>query len=356
MEEGQQDLYQILGVESNVDETELKKIYRKLCLKLHPDKNRDDPKAAEKFQAVNAAYDVLSDAVKRAQYDLKAKKGGAETGDVVINISLKEVATGCIRLAHIGAMERCKECRGIGAKCPICKDCQGMMNRVVDGISRAGDPCPTCEGRGFGVAVVCGNCKGEGAREEFMTKRMEIPPGVPHGHKIEIPHRRGRCVRINLMPSKMFKRNGKDVQSALKLSAAEAEEGGPFEVETLYGTDMVFLEANIRNGHTHRLEGKGLPELGTKQKGDHIIVMEVPESKNTDVHQSWDNTAATAAEEANAGEKRGAVGEVPDQTDAKKAKVESGDLEATATPTSADDIAELLAAKKRALLASLGLG
>lgn len=65
MEEGQQDLYQILGVESNVDETELKKIYRKLCLKLHPDKNRDDPKAAEKFQAVNAAYDVLSDAVKR---------------------------------------------------------------------------------------------------------------------------------------------------------------------------------------------------------------------------------------------------------------------------------------------------
>eukprot|EP00854_Cymbomonas_tetramitiformis_P004385 gene4385-5394_t len=185
-EKDEADLYAVLGVEATVDVDELKKIYRKLVLKCHPDKvrNPDEKPAAEKrFQEISKAYEILSDPVKRTQYDQRAGAAGAKTDDVMMNISLKDSALGCRKL-------------------------------------------------------------------EFDAATVTVPVGAKTGDHIDIPGKI-RSVRVNVLPSKLFKRVGDDVHSTLKLTAKEAEEGGPFDVETLFSKEMIFLEENVASGKTY---------------------------------------------------------------------------------------------------------
>mmetsp|Transcript_24342 Transcript_24342/g.53119 ORF Transcript_24342/g.53119 Transcript_24342/m.53119 type:complete len:363 (-) Transcript_24342:89-1177(-) len=351
------DLYAVLGVTQQVEADELKKVYRKLVLKYHPDKNKDDPNAADKFKDITTAYEVLSDSVKRAQYDQRAGKEGTKQDDILINISLKEAGTGCTRLAHVGSMERCKWCKGIGAVCPPCEACNGERTRLV-GYQRVA--CDVCESKGFGAAVTCSHCKGQGSREEFNTVRVEIPAGISNGDRLDLKskgviiYKDKRQVRINILPSKIFKRDGDNIQSTLKLSLTEAEEGGPFEIDTLFGKDMVFLESNLTNGYKHRIEGKGMPKKDApKKRGDHILVVEVPEAKPTgEVHSSWGSEAVEEAPPAAA--KRPA--EEPAEDKATKApKSDAASAAAPAGGDGEDEVARMLAEKKRALMAKLGL-
>eukprot|EP00238_Polyblepharides_amylifera_P006058 CAMPEP_0196600634 /NCGR_PEP_ID=MMETSP1081-20130531/95491_1 /TAXON_ID=36882 /ORGANISM="Pyramimonas amylifera, Strain CCMP720" /LENGTH=346 /DNA_ID=CAMNT_0041926481 /DNA_START=40 /DNA_END=1080 /DNA_ORIENTATION=- len=344
-EVGDVDLYAILGVKEDVTDDELKKVFRKLVLKFHPDKNKDNPQAAEKFSEVTLANDVLSDPVKRAQYDSRKGMGGAKEDDVLINISLKESATGCTRLAHVGTWQRCKQCRGIGAICPPCGDCEGTRVRST------GTVCTSCEGRGFKDAVSCGTCKGKGQYEELGTARVEIPAGANTGHRIPLLAKRGREVRVNVLPSRVFQRTGLDVKSILQISSAEWEEGGPVEVETLYGKDMIMLEPKLPQGTIHTLEGKGLPSLDSKTVGNHQVCIQADAAKKAEkVHESWaaDSTNTTEVDEGveSKGEKRPlpSVASQSDGAEEKKSKKEDE-----------DNLARLLAEKKRALLASLGL-
>ena len=146
-----ESLYKTLGVEPTATAEEVRKAYRKLVLKCHPDKVRDEaakPEAEKRFQAIVTAYEVLSDTVKRVEYDKRARLNGAASDDVLVNITLKEALTGATKLAMVPFKQKCPWCSGVGMKCDPCAKCDGT--RVSNGA-----PCQACDGRGCGAPVAC---------------------------------------------------------------------------------------------------------------------------------------------------------------------------------------------------------
>eukprot|EP00873_Tetraselmis_striata_P020888 jgi/Tetstr1/441152/TSEL_029412.t1 len=333
------DLYAELGVSTEATAEEMKKVYRKLVLKCHPDKlsgkSEEEKKVAQaKFQRLVTAYEILSNPHQRAAYDAKAAERGGKPADVLLNVTLKESVLGATKLAPVSYMKGCAPCGGVGMTCIPCDACGGKPAWLVKGNAPR---CAKCTGRGFGEPVICKACKGHGKKEEFEMIRLVVPPGSSTGTRIPIPGK-DLHARVYVLPSKMFKRDGANVESALELTEAEAEEGGLFEVETLHGKDAVFLVGPLSDGDTKALEGKGVAankETGDAA-GDHVVRISI-------------KVDAT---------KRMAEESVAD-TSEKKPKV----ADATPTPTGTaagggvatdkDALAKLLAEKKAALLQRL---
>jgi molecular chaperone DnaJ len=328
------DFYEILGVAKNATEEELKKSYRKLAMKYHPDRNPDDKKAEESFKEAKEAYEVLSDEQKRAAYDrfghagvdpnMGAAGGGAGAGgfaDVfgdifgdifggsgggrggnrsnvyrggdlryAMEITLEQAARGYATDIRIPSWDNCEVCKGSGAKAgtkPItCKTCQGQgAVRVQQGFFSVQQTCSTCRGTGKTIPDPCVSCDGVGRLKRNRTLEVKIPAGIDDGMRIRVagngePGMNGGppgdlYVELRIKAHAVFQREGDDLHCEVPVSFAKAALGGTIEVPTLEGRGEIELPEGTQTGKQFRLRGKGIKGVRSSYPGDlycHVII------------------------------------------------------------------------------------
>jgi len=332
------DLYEILGVAKNASEDELKKAYRRLAMKYHPDRNPDDKDAEAKFKQAKEAYEILSDAQKRAAYDqfghaaFEAGMGGTGPsgfggghgagasfsdifGDVFgdifgatggrarasrayrgadlqynLEISLEEAVAGTTAKIRVPTSEPCKACDGTGAKkgtkpktCPTCGGAGTV--RIQQGIFAVQQTCPTCRGRGEIIEEPCPVCHGQGRVQTHKTLSVKIPAGVDTGDRIrlggegEAGEHGGPAgdlfVVIHVKPHPIFERRDADLFCEVPISFAVAALGGEVEVPTLGGRARLKIPAETQSGKLFRLRGKGVAPVRGGAPGDLICRVNV---------------------------------------------------------------------------------
>ncbi len=330
-------LYDTLGVKKGAPADEIKKAYRKLAATYHPDKNPGDAAAEEKFKEVQSAYDVLSDAEKRKQYDRYGDAGGrrgfdprdfggggnftindlGDLGDlfggffnrgggtrarrpqpergadleVVVNVSFEDSLRGLETKIPVEVTTACRECGGTGAEpgtSPvICPECHGRgVVSESQGLFALSQPCPRCRGNGTVVEKPCRNCKGTGRERRTRRYTVKIPAGVKDGTRIrlkgkgEIGDAGGPAgdlfVVTRVEPSKRFERRGADLVIDVPVTYSEAALGATVEVPTPYG-ERVSLKVppGTQDGRQLRIRGHGAPRLNGSGKGDLIARLRV---------------------------------------------------------------------------------
>lgn len=323
------DYYEILGVDRNATQEEIKRAYRKKALQYHPDRNPGDPEAEEKFKEAAEAYEVLSDPEKRALYDRYGHEGlkgvfreggftwsdfthasefedilgdflrGTIFGDlfgfgrerprrgedikVTVRLTLEEIARGTDRKIRVRRTKVCEACGGAGGTTRPCPTCGGMgqvrrVSRSFFGEFVSVTTCPQCRGTGQVLDRKCSVCKGRGSVEVEETIVVHIPPGVSSGNYIPI---RGRGnsgpggtgdlrVYIEEEEHEYFERRGRDILYDLPISFSQAALGAEVEVPTLTGKARVKIPPGIQSGKVLRLRGKGLPDLDGR-RGDQLV-------------------------------------------------------------------------------------
>ncbi|MDR3299309.1 MAG: molecular chaperone DnaJ [Candidatus Accumulibacter sp.] len=332
------DFYEILGVNRDASEDEIKKSYRKLAMKYHPDRNPDNPKAEEHFKEVKEAYEILSDAQKRAAYDQfghagvdpqSGMGGGGFSGfggseafsgafggifdeifgnggrggrsnvyrgaDLRYNleITLEQAAFGTETKIRIPTMEVCESCKGVGAKPgtqpKTCPTCQGSGQiRLQQGFFSIQQTCPKCHGTGKFIADPCGDCHGAGRIKQHKTLAVKIPAGVDEGDRIRISGEGEHginggpsgdlYVQIHLKPHTVFQREGADLHCEMPISFSTAALGGKIEIPTLDGAAELKIPEETQSGKTFRLRGKGIKGVRSQTYGDLLchVVVETP--------------------------------------------------------------------------------
>jgi len=357
----QRDLYDILGVARNASDDEIKKAYRSLARKHHPDVHRDPNKAdAEKqFKEINGAYAILSDPQKRAHYDRTGTIpgapgpagpggpgfGGEGIGDIFdlffgaasgggrrrtgpprgadlrydIEITFEDVLKGVERQIKFTRLARCNACRGIGSAdgqapttCPECKGA-GQVRAVRQtplGQFMTTGTCLKCGGTGGVIVNPCKTCKGSGRRDELQHVDVKVPPGVEEGSRVrfqglgEAGERGGAqgdlYVYINIKPHEIFERDGADLHCDTAISFTQAALGSKLEIETLDGSATVDLAAGTQNGTTFRIGGRGLPRMRGGARGDLIVnvFVRVPKKLSRKQRELLEEFARSGGEEA----------------------------------------------------------
>jgi molecular chaperone DnaJ len=331
-----QDPYELLGVERGASETEIKKAFRRLARELHPDVNKHDPDAEEKFKAAAEAYEILSDPERRQTYDAFGHDGlrsggwsprssgfgsvedifqaffggggGSPFGDIfgsrgpaggadvaaAVEITLNEVVTGASRELSFEAVQACEHCRGNGAEpgTPIrtCETCGGagqlrQVSRTAFGQMVRAVACETCGGDGKVAETPCEVCDGRGRTVGERTFEVEIPPGIESGQRIRIggAGHAGEAggpsgdlyVEVAIADDDRFVREGSDLVSVVDLSVTEAMLGAELQVETLDGTETVEASPGTQHGERVTLPGLGLPTLRRRARGDQHVLFNV---------------------------------------------------------------------------------
>jgi molecular chaperone DnaJ len=334
------DYYDVLGVNRDTSDEDIKKSYRKLAMKWHPDRNPDNKDAEEKFKEAKEAYEVLSDSQKRAAYDAyghagvdpsaAAGAGGAGAGfggfanafgDIFgeifgqaaggrggggrssvyrgadlrynLEISLEEAARGTETRIRIPTMEECETCHGSGAKpgtqpktCPTCNG-YGQV-RMQQGFFSIQQTCPKCHGSGKVVETPCGTCSGAGRVKKQKTLSVKIPAGVDDGDRIRLagegePGVNGGptgdlYVVIHLRAHEVFTRDHNDLHCEMPISFSTAALGGEIEIPTLDGAAKIRIPAETQTGKVFRLRGKGIKGVRSSSHGDLLchVVVETP--------------------------------------------------------------------------------
>ncbi len=314
------DYYEILGVPKDATLDQIKKAYRRLALKYHPDKNRGDPEAEKKFKEISEAYEVLSDPEKRAAYDQRGQEGVREMGfegfrttdeifshfpDIFeglfgdrfwqrqrgprrgrdlrlrMDITLQEAAFGGTRDLRISGPAACERCGGtgsVGRRRPgPCKRCGGSghiseQGRRFGGFFSISTPCPECGGTGKAVGDPCPKCRGTGVVERERVISVKIPAGIEEGAVLRLagqgePGSLGGppgdlFVEVHLAPDPRFERRGRDLWTEVEVPFKIAALGGKISVPTLKGTAEVTVPPGTSSGQVLRLRGQGLPGKG----------------------------------------------------------------------------------------------
>jgi molecular chaperone DnaJ len=325
------DYYEVLGVDREASEQEIKKAFRRLARELHPDVNSHDPDAEEKFKEAAEAYEVLSDPMRRQTYDafgaegLRSggwaprsagfgsiedilgaffgsgdpfgfSRGPATGGDVLttIEISLEDVATGVTREVSFDAVMSCERCRGNGAEpgTPIhaCERCGGsgevrIVSRTPFGQLVRATTCGDCHGDGKVAENPCAECGGAGRKAGIRRFDIEAPAGIADGQRIRISgaghagDSGGRpgdlYVEVRVAEDERFHRDGQDIVSIVDVAATVAMLGATVNVETLAGPREVAVPPGAQGGSEVVLRGLGLPALSGRGRGDHRVVLNV---------------------------------------------------------------------------------
>jgi molecular chaperone DnaJ len=334
-EERSRTHYEVLGVTVRSSEREIKKAYRQLALRLHPDKFRYDAEAnntktkeerlkevEQKFAEVTVAFDTLSDALKRVQYDREKNLNGSKSSDILINVTFKEALNGCTKLAMVPFKTVCDKCAGSGKEGELCTKCTILTRKS----------CSFCKGLGVlssNVTVndACRKCKGQGCVDDFFQSKVVIPKNPKQNERVKIEGR-DTCAIIYTMPSKQFQKvNAFDVKTVLKLTHEQAKEGGFFEVETLYGKETIYIEDGTEDGMEKIIENQGI-----EKKGNQIVVIDVQQREHSIDDDNDDND-----DDANIDNER-----------KRKASTEVNEVN-----EEQDELKVLLAEKKRKLLEKL---
>jgi molecular chaperone DnaJ len=332
------DYYEVLGVNRDASDDEIKKAYRKLAMHHHPDRNPDNPKAEEKFKEAKEAYEILSDSDKRAAYDRFGHAGvdasaaagagagfGGNFGDVFgdifseifggaggrarsnvyrgadlrynLEITLEEAARGSETKIRIPTLDPCETCHGSGAKpgtqpvqCPTCNG-QGQV-RIQQGFFSLAQTCPRCSGTGKVVKEPCGTCAGQGRVKKQKTLAVKIPSGVDEGDRIRLAGEGEAGVNggppgdlyvvIRLKPHAVFSRENSDLHCEMPISFTMAALGGELEIPTLDGSAKIKVPPETQTGKIFRLRGKGIKAVRSNDYGDlfcHVVV-ETPVNLN----------------------------------------------------------------------------
>ena len=328
------DFYEILGVPKNASDEDIKKSYRKLAMKYHPDRNQGDASAEVKFKEAKEAYEMLSDAEKRAAYDQYGHAGvdpnmrgaagaggfggfGESFGDIfgdifgqarrqqggggrqvfrgndlsyAMDISLEEAAAGKKTEIRIPSYDECDTCHGSGAKpgtsAKTCDTCQGQgVVQMRQGFFSVQQNCPHCRGSGKIISDPCSPCHGQGKIKRQKTLEISIPAGIDDGMRIRStgngePGTNGGppgdlYIEIRLQKHEVFQRDGDDLHCAVPISFTTAALGGEVSVPTLNGEAAIDLPEGTQTGKQFRLRGKGIKGVRASFPGDlycHITV------------------------------------------------------------------------------------
>jgi molecular chaperone DnaJ len=326
------DYYKTLGVGKNASEDEIKKAYRKLARKYHPDRNPEDKKAEERFKEISQAHDVLGDPEKRKQYDrgtgpfsFATAGGGFDPGafggsvsdilsnlfgsaggaggragsagtrtraqaprgrdlETEVSLTFQQAIDGAQVPLSVPTSQPCPTCHGTGAKpgtspkvCPVCNG-RGVESQS-QGIFSISQPCSNCGGSGTVIEEPCATCGGTGAQRSVKRLRVNVPAGVRDGSRIRLAGKgevgpRGTdpgdlYVITRVSDSPIFKRSGDNIEVEVPLSIPEAIRGAVIEVPTLHGTKRLRVPRGTKHGTVQRLRGEGPPRLGGgKANGD----------------------------------------------------------------------------------------
>ena len=352
------DYYEVLVVQRTASGEEIKRPYRKLAVKFHPDKNPDDPHAEEKFKELGEAYDVLMDPEKRAAYDrfghaafaqggaagrggfhdpfdifrevfgggggiFETFFGGGATGEdrqrgsdlrYDMEITLEEAAFGVEKEIEVRKLDLCDKCHGTGAEagsrnvnCPTC----GGRGQVISsrGFFQVSQTCPRCRGAGQIIDKPCRHCEGEGRVERPSRIKLKIPAGIADGSRLRSSGNGEAGIRggthgdlyvvLHLKEHKIFKRDEDNLYCEVPIAFSLAALGGEVAVPTLEGKAHVKVPAGTQGGQVFKLRGKGIMNVNGRERGDLLarVIVEVPTRLNAEQRQKLQEFADLCGEE-----------------------------------------------------------
>lgn len=362
------DFYDVLGVPKGAPADDVKKAYRKLALKHHPDRNPGDKSAEEKFKEVAEAYEVLSDDQKRARYDQYGhagiagatvpggaggaggyvdpfdifeqvfggrggaifdeffgggRAGGARRGShlrVDVTLGFDEMARGAKKTIALRRHEACATCHGSGAKagstrkqCPQCGGA-GQVRQVAFGFMQVASTCPRCRGEGSSVENPCATCRGTGRELKKREIVVDFPAGIDDGTQMRIPGQgEGGAhggpagdlfVVVRVTAHPLFRREEDDLHVTVPVSFADVALGATVDAPTLEGREKVKVRAGTQNGENVRLRDRGLPNVHDGRRGDLVVTLEVEVPKKLSSRQEELLREFRELEEKNPGPRR----------------------------------------------------
>ena len=349
MAEQKRDYYEVLGVSKGASDDEIKKAYKKLARKYHPDLNPDNKEAEEKFKEANEAYEILSDREKRGRYDqfghagvdpnFGAGGGGfdgsfdfGDLGDIFgsffgggfgggrrsnpnapqrgesirlsLILSFEEAAFGCEKAVTVERLEPCPSCQGSGCAegttPEVCPDCHGtgtvqVRRQTPMGVFATSSPCTRCGGKGKIIHQPCRECRGAGSVRKRKTIQASIPAGIDNGQTISI---RGQgnagknggpagdlLVTITVRPHEIFRRDGTSVLCEAPITFAQAALGAELEIPTIDGKVKYDIPEGTQSGTVFRLKGKGIPSINGRGPGDQYVTVYIETPRNLSKEQ-----------------------------------------------------------------------
>lgn len=359
------DFYEILGVARTAGAEDIKKAYRNLARKFHPDVNREED-AAEKFKEIQRAYDTLSDEGKRRQYDQFGAEGpgmngmgGAGFGDIFdiffnmggmggaaqgqqvargddlredLELTLEEVATGVEKTVKFRRFETCDTCTGSGAQpgtqTDTCPQCHGtgqirFAQNTFLGTFQGSQTCTKCRGTGKIIPNPCTTCSGTGRQRKMRERTFKVPAGTPHGLRLRLVNEGDAGERggpsgdlylvLHVLEHDVFERDGNNLYMEVPISFAKAALGDTLKIPQIVGSEEELkIPEGTQSGQTFTMRGKGLPDINGRGKGDLNVVVrvQVPTKLTQEQRELLRQFASTTGENLHQNEDKGILGRI----------------------------------------------